>query len=102
MKIKKGDKVKVITGKSKGQEGIVKVAFPKENRVILEGINMVKKHQKPTQANPDGMIIQKEASIHVSNVMIYDAKTKKVSRIGYKLVDGKKVRFSKKTNALLD
>ena len=69
MKIKKGDKVKVITGHYKGTIGEVLVALPKENKVIVEGVNLVKKHMKPTQANPDGGIIEKEAPIHVSNVM---------------------------------
>ena len=69
MRIKKGDKVKVITGAYKGTIGEVKAVFPKEDRVIVEGVNMVKKHLKPTQANPDGGIVEKEAKIHVSNVM---------------------------------
>ena len=80
MKIKKGDKVKVITGAYKGTVAEVIKAMPKENKVIVEGVNIVKKHQKPTQANPDGGIIEKEAPIHVSNVMAYDAKAKKASR----------------------
>ena len=76
MRIKKGDKVKVITGAYKGTIGEVKAVFPKEDRVIVEGVNMVKKHLKPTQANPDGGIVEKEAKIHVSNVMLYDEKAK--------------------------
>lgn len=101
MKIKKGDKVKVITGAYKGTVAEVIKAMPKENKVIVEGVNMVKKHQKPTQANPDGGIIEKEAPIHVSNVMAYDAKAKEASRIGYKEEKGKKVRVLKKTGATM-
>ncbi|WP_302130648.1 50S ribosomal protein L24 [Holdemanella biformis] len=101
MNIKKGDKVKVITGAYKGTIGEVKAVFPKEDRVIVEGVNMVKKHLKPTQANPEGGIVEKEAKIHVSNVMLYDEKAKVASRITTKVevVDGKKVktRFFKKS-----
>ena len=81
MRIKKGDRVKVITGAYKGTIGEVTSVYPKEDKVIVEGVNMVKKHQKPTQANPDGGIIEKEAKIHVSNVMLWDEKSKKASRI---------------------
>ena len=101
MKIKKGDKVKVITGAYKGTVAEVIKAMPKENKVIVEGVNIVKKHQKPTQANPDGGIIEKEAPIHVSNGMAYDAKEKKASRIGDKEEKGKKVRVLKKTGATM-
>lgn len=102
MKIRKGDKVKVITGAYKGTIGEVLQAFPKEDKVIVEGVNMVKKHMKPTQANPDGGIVEKEAKIHVSNVMLYDEKEKVASRVGYRMKtekDGtqKKVRYYKKT-----
>ena len=102
MRIKKGDKVKVITGAYKGTIGEVKQAFPKEDKVIVEGVNMVKKHQKPTQANPDGGIIEKEAKIHVSNVMLYDEKAKQASRVSIQVKEGKdgkteKVRVFKKS-----
>ena len=98
MRIKKGDKVKVITGAYKGTIGEVKQAFPKEDKVIVEGVNMVKKHLKPTQANPDGGIIEKEAKIHVSNVMLYDA----ASRVSMQIKEDKegnkvKVRVFKKS-----
>lgn len=76
MLIRKGDKVQVITGSYKGTVGEVLKAFPKENKVIVEGVNVVKKHQKPTQQNPEGGIIEKEAKIHVSNVALYDEKPK--------------------------
>jgi len=101
MKIKKGDKVKVITGSSKGTIGEVLRVMPKDEKVIVEGVNLVKKHLKPTQANPDGGIVEKEASIHVSNIAIYDAKAKKTSKVGYKIEKGKKVRVLKKTGAVL-
>ncbi len=101
MKVKKGDKVKVITGSSRGLVGDVIAVFPKDEKVIVEGANLVKKHLKPTQANPEGGIIEKESPIHVSNVMHYDAKAKKISRVGYKEVKGEKVRVLKKTNAVL-
>lgn len=96
MRIKKGDRVKVITGAYKGTIGEVTSVYPKEYKVIVEGVNMVKKHQKPTQANPDGGIIEKEAKIHVSNVMLWDEKSKKASRIKMEVKeDGTKVRVYK-------
>lgn len=102
MKIRKGDKVQVMTGAYKGTIGEVLAAFPKENKVIVEGVNVVKKHQKPTQANPDGGIIEKEAKIHVSNVALYDEKAKEAGRVGYKFVEDKdgntvKIRYFKKS-----
>lgn len=102
MFVKKTDKVKVITGKDKGKEGVVLAAFPKTDRVIVEGVNMIKKHQKPSAAAPQGGIIEKEASIHVSNVMLIDPSTNEPTRVGFKDVDGKKVRVSKKTGEVLD
>ena len=95
MKIKKGDTVKVITGHYKGTIAEVTAVFPKEDKIIVEGVNLVKKHQKPSNINPDGGIIEKEAPIHVSNVMIYDTKTNVPSRIGYKMVTDKKGETSK-------
>ena len=91
MKIKVGDKVKVITGHYKGTIGEVKAVGQKSNKVIVEGVNIVKKHLKPSQANPDGGIVEHEAPIHVSNVALYDSKTKKTVKVGYK------VRVNKKT-----
>lgn len=99
MRIKKGDKVKVITGAYKGTIGEVTKAFPNEDKVIVEGVNMVKKHLRPTQQNPDGGIVEKEAKIHVSNVMLYDEKAKQASRVKYEMKDGKKVRVYKKSGA---
>ncbi len=101
MKIKKGDKVIVITGKDKGKTGEVTKAMPKENKVIVSGVNMVKRHQKPTQENAGG-IVSKEAPIHVSNVAIVDPKSGKASRIGTKtLDDGRKVRVAKKSGEVI-
>ena len=97
MKIKKGDQVKVITGKYKGTIGEVLQVFPKEDKVIVEGVNIAKKHLKPSQQNPDGGIVEKLLPIHVSNVMAYDSKKKVASRIGYAEDKGKKVRVFKKT-----
>ncbi|EZP79120.1 MULTISPECIES: 50S ribosomal protein L24 [Anoxybacillaceae] len=102
MHVKKGDKVQVISGKDKGKQGVILAAFPKKNRVIVEGVNIVKKHAKPSQANPQGGIITKEAPIHVSKVMPLDPKTGTPTRVGYKIVDGKKVRYAKKSGEILD
>ncbi|KEK22584.1 MULTISPECIES: 50S ribosomal protein L24 [Bacillales] len=102
MHVKKGDKVQVITGKDKGKQGVILAAFPKESRVIVEGVNIVKKHSKPSQLNPQGGIITKEAPIHVSNVMALDPKTGEPTRVGFKVEDGKKVRIAKKSGELLD
>ena len=101
MFVKKVDKVKDITGKDKHKEGVVLAAFPKKDKVIVEGVNVVKKHQKPSQAAPQGGIVEMEAPIHVSNVMVVDS-TGVAGRVGYKEVDGQKVRVSKKTGEVLD
>lgn len=102
MHVKKGDKVMVISGKDKGKTGVILAAFPKQDRVIVEGVNIVKKHSKPSQVNPQGGIINQEAPIHVSNVMPLDPKTDQPTRVGYKIVDGKKVRVAKKSGEVLD
>ncbi|MGP4082508.1 50S ribosomal protein L24 [Pseudalkalibacillus sp. R45] len=102
MHVKKGDKVQVISGKDKGKQGEVLQALPKNNRVIVEGINVVKKHAKPSQDNPQGGILNVEASIHASNVMLIDPKSNEPTRVGYKDVDGKKVRVAKKSGEALD
>ena len=102
MHVKKGDKVQVITGKDKGKQGVILAAFPKENRVIVEGVNVVKKHSMPSQLNPQGGIFTKEAPVHVSNVLPLDPKTGEPTRVGYQVVDGKKVRVAKKSGQLLD
>ena len=100
--VKKGDKVKVITGKDKNKEGVVLAAFPKQDKVIVEGVNVVKKHQKPNQAAPQGGILEVEAPIHVSNVMVIDPSNGEATKVAFKEVDGKKVRVSKKTGEVLD
>ena len=102
MHVKKGDKVKVISGKDRGKEGTILEAFPKKDRVIVEGINMVKKHAKPSQENPQGGILDIEASVHVSNVMPIDPKTGEPPRVGYEVRDGKKIRIAKKSGETLD
>ena len=101
MNLKKGDKVIVIAGRDKGKTGVIQKVIPEQNRVVVEGINVSKKHQKPTQANPEGSIVEVYAPIDASNVMIEDPKTKKPSRIGHKEVKGKKVRFAKKSGTVL-
>ncbi len=102
MHIKKGDTVKVISGKDKGKTGVVLTALPKKERVLVEGVNIVKKHTKPNQANPQGGIVSQEAAIHVSNVMLLDPKSGEPTRVGYKVEDGKKVRVAKKSGEQLD
>lgn len=98
MKIKTGDTVKVISGHYKGTVAEVTAVFPKTNKVVVEGVNVVKKSLKPSQANPEGGIIEKEAPIDASNVMLYDKKAKSASRVGYKVNDkGTKVRVFKKS-----
>ena len=101
MFIKKNDKVKVIAGKDKGKEGTVEKVFPSKERVIVKGVNIVKKHQKPTNANQNGGIVEVEAPIHVSNVMLIDPSNNEPTRVGFKIEDGKKVRVSKKTGKTL-
>ncbi|MED3548871.1 MULTISPECIES: 50S ribosomal protein L24 [Cytobacillus] len=102
MHVKKGDKVMIISGKDKGKTGVILAAFPKQDRVLVEGVNIVKKHSKPSQVNPQGGIINQEAPIHVSNVMPVDPKSGKPTRVGYKTVDGKKVRVATKSGEVLD
>lgn len=101
MHVKKGDKVMVISGKDKGKTGVVLTSFPKKDRVLVEGVNIVKKHMKPNQANPQGGIVSQEAAIHVSNVMLIDPKTGEPTRVGYKVEDGKKVRVAKKSGEII-
>jgi large subunit ribosomal protein L24 len=100
MHVKKGDKVRVISGKDKGKTGVILAAYPKDNRVVVEGVNIAKKHSKPSQLNPQGGIITFEAPIHVSNVMPIDPKTGNPTRVGYSTVDGKKVRVAKSGEVL--
>ncbi len=102
MKIKKGDQVVVLTGRNKGSKGEVLKVMPTERRVVVQGVNVVTKHQKPTQFSPGG-IQKKELSIHVSNVALADPKTGEATRIGYKVLkDGKKVRVAKKSGETVE
>ncbi|WP_161878070.1 50S ribosomal protein L24 [Alkalibacterium sp. MB6] len=101
MFVKSGDKVRVMTGKDRGKEGTVVTAMPKQNKVIVEGINMIKKHTRPTGMGQEGGIVEKEAPIHVSNVQLVDPSTGEPTRVGYKIEDGKKVRYAKKSGEAL-
>ena len=102
MNFKTGDKVIVIAGKDKGKEGKILKIFKTNNKVVVEGVNMVKKHQKP-QGDQTGSIIEIENPIHISNIMMIDPKTKKPTRIGHTTdKNGKKVRIARKSNEILD
>jgi large subunit ribosomal protein L24 len=97
--IKTGDTVKVIAGDSKGKSGLVKKILKEESKAIVEGLNIVKRHLKPSASSPTGSIVEKEAPIHISNLAFVDPKTKETTRIGRKLNDkGKLARYSKKTD----
>jgi large subunit ribosomal protein L24 len=101
-KIKKGDHVVVITGKDKGKKGEVLKMIPDENRAVVSGVAMVRRHQKQTAAQ-EGGIITKEAAIHISNLALEDPKDGKATRVGYKfLKDGRKVRFAKRSGEVID
>ncbi|MBO4520645.1 MAG: 50S ribosomal protein L24 [Alphaproteobacteria bacterium] len=100
MKIRKGDQVIVTTGRDKGKQGEVLRAMPKDNKVVVQGVNMVKRHTRPSQTNAGG-IISKEAPIDVSNVALIDPETGKATRIGFKIVDGEKVRVAKKSGKVI-
>ena len=101
MKIKKGDTIHVITGNDTGKSGRVIKVYLDTNRIVVEGVNMVKKHARPTQDNPQGGIIEKEAAIHISNVMLVVGG--KTTRVGYKsLDDGRKVKFAKITGEVIN
>ncbi|UDM32374.1 50S ribosomal protein L24 [Lentilactobacillus laojiaonis] len=102
MFVKTGDKVRVIAGKDKGKEGTIKKTISSKNRVVVEGINMIKKHVKASQVNPQGGIVDTEAPIDVSNVMLIDPSNNEPTRVGFKVEDGKKIRFSKKTQKAID
>lgn len=102
MHIKKNDKVMVIAGKDKTKSGIVMKVLPKRNRVVVEGVNIVKKHQKPTNDNQSGGIMEIEAPIHASNVQLICPDTGKKTRVRYEFKDGKKVRVSVKSGNPID
>ncbi len=102
LNVKKGDRVIVLTGRDKGKKGEVLVAFPSEERVIVQGVNKVKRHTRPTPSNAGG-IVEKEAPIHVSNVAHIDPKDDKPTRIGVKILeDGRKVRVAKRSGEVID
>ena len=100
-KIKKGDNVVVLTGRDKGKTGEVVKSIPSENRVIVRGVNMVKRHQRPTQTSAGG-IETKEAPIHVSNVALADPKSGEATRVGFKMEGDRKVRVAKKSGEVID
>ena len=100
-KIKKGDRVVLLTGKDKGRTGSVTKVFPKEERVLVEGLNMVKRHTKPSQTDPNGGIKNKEAPVHVSNVAVVDS-AGKPTRVGFRMEGDKKVRFAKSTGEVIN
>ena len=99
LKMKTGDTVRVITGEHKGEEGKIVKVFIEKNRAIVEGVNMVSKHTKPSAENPQGGIIKKEATIHISNLMLLENGT--TTRVGYRMDGDNKVRFSKKTKEVI-
>ena len=101
LKIKKGDKVVVISGGSKGKEGEVLQVFPDKNKAIVEGVNVVSKHKKPIAQNPQGGIVKSEAPVHISNLSLIDTKSGKATRVGYKMEGDKKVRVSKKSGEVI-
>ena len=100
-KIRKGDRVVVLTGKDKGRQGNVLKVLPKDERVVVEGLNMVQRHTRASQADPQGGIKNKEASLHLSNVAIVDSKGK-ATRVGFRVEGDKKVRFAKTTGEVIN
>ena len=101
-KVKKGDQVLVLSGKDKGKKGEILKMIRKDRRIVVQGVNLVKRHTPPSQAGSGG-IVEKEASIHVSNVALIDPKDDTATRVGYrKLEDGRKVRFAKKSGEVID
>jgi large subunit ribosomal protein L24 len=100
-KIKKGDRVMVLAGKDKGRQGAILKVFPKEERVLVEGLNIVHRHTKPSQGDPQGGIKNKEAPLHVSNVAVVDSKGKP-TRVGFRVDGDKKVRFAKTTGEVIN
>ncbi len=101
LRIKSGDTVLVIAGDHKGSEGKVLRVLRDKNKAIVEGVNLVKKHEKPTAANPQGGIKEKEAPIHISNLSLKDPKSGEATRVGVRMEGDKKVRFAKKSNQVL-
>ena len=102
MYLKKGDTVVVISGSYKNKQGTVLKVLPKTGKVVVEGVNVVSRHTRPSQTNPDGGIIKKEAPILACKVMLVDPKTNEPTRVGYKVEGNKKVRYAKKSGTILD
>jgi len=103
MRIRKGDMVKVIAGNDKGKVGKVLKVFTESNRVIVEGVNLIKRHSRPTPKNGKGGIIEKEGTINASNAIFFDQRSNTVARVGHRmLADGKKVRINKKTGEIIE
>ncbi len=101
-KIKKGDRVVILSGKDKGKHGEVTKSMPKEGKVLVSGVNVVTRHRKPSQANPQGGLERKEAPLHVSKVAIEDPKTGKPTRVRFEVRDGKKVRVASRSGELIN
>ena len=102
LRVRKGDTVAVVTGREKGRTGEVLRAIPKERRVVVQGVNMVKRHTRPSPASPGG-VIEKEAALHISNVALIDPKDGKPTRVGFRrLEDGRKVRYAKRSGEVID
>ena len=101
-KIKKGDRVVVLSGKDKGKHGEVVRSLPKEMKVVVSGVNVVTRHKKPSQANPQGGLERSEAPIHVSKVAIEDPKTGKPTRVGFRIENGQKVRVAKRSGEVIN
>jgi large subunit ribosomal protein L24 len=101
MKIKRGDNVVVLTGRDKGKKGNVLKVLPDEDRVIVQGVNVVKRHTRPS-AQQTGGIVEKEGAIHVSNVALIDPADGKATRVGYKVIDTRKVRFARRSGEVID
>ena len=102
LKIKKGDKVVVLSGKDKGKHGEVTKSFPKDGKVIVSGVNIATRHRKPSQAEPQGGLVRIEAPLHVSKVAIEDPKTGKPTRVRFEIQDGKKVRVAVKSGEMIN
>ena len=100
LKIKTGDTVRVIAGDHKGSEGKVLTVFIEKNKAIVEGVNMIKKHMKPSAQNPQGGIVEKEAALQISNLSLINSKGE-TTRVGYRVEDGKKARYAKKSNEVI-
>ena len=101
-KIKKGDRGVVLAGRDKGRQGEVTRVWPKESRVLVQGLNLVKRHTKPSQADPQGGVKTKEAPLHISNVSCIDPKSGSPTRVGFRMEGDRKVRFAKKSGEVID